>query len=130
MPIYLREVAIVRALELVVAYLTERGDAAAELKRIEVSAGDSVVSGRLHAWFSRGDWIFQSAAASRLAAICCQVASILPCPLYLYSFHKGKPAGGRSPADLEVGWTAIEGGDKRKANGWLGGSSAASAADD
>ena len=51
---------------------------------IEVAIVDAVTRGRLSALSDMGDWRFESAAATRIADLCCALADELPCPLCVF----------------------------------------------
>ena len=75
---YIREVAVARAPDIVLGHLQKRGGEEREIRRIGIFAGDSVTCGRLHAWLVHGAWRPQSEAAAQIADLCFRVAAVLP----------------------------------------------------
>ena len=109
LPIFIREVPIVHALDVVYSLLSRPGAATSRLENGETHAGDGAACGRRHSWFLRGDWRFQYAIPSNIASPCETVAEALPFPLSLFRFSTNRPVGKPPPKHLDARWTVLEG---------------------
>ena len=114
-PAYLHARAFAYAMEMEVAcYLDQEGEHT-PIVSIEIRASETLDRRSLLAWLARGNWNFESAASSRIAAACRTVAPRLPCPLNIYAQDESTagrryttPGSEYKHSSTEEGSTSVE----------------------
>ena len=106
-PMYLREYAVVHALELAIEYgITDRASYP-EATYTVVRAGDDLLCKRLSDWFATGAWRIQSAAGGEIANCMYRLARDLSMPLIFYGFPYDLKNDEVEGEHLDVGWTVL-----------------------
>ena len=74
---------------------------------IEIRAGGGLDSRRLLVWLTRGSWNFESAASSRIAAVCHSLPQRLQCPPNLFAQDKEPLLDGPAIEAIRNGWSVL-----------------------
>ena len=103
-PEYLKEVVMVHALELALDCVAKGEATENGVQYVEIRAGNLTLCDLLFAWFAKGGWHLQSAAAQKIACLCNEVAQLLPVPLKVYSSEPEGPMEETVREHLDIGW--------------------------